>query len=103
MKKSQKIWLAISLSMFLIPELLWSPVLGLWSIDKRIFELANRNFLIFIIFIEIVGALATSLFIFKINKFKKIIHFLIAILLILFFVKAGYILYFLYATKNIQF
>jgi hypothetical protein len=71
MTKKQKIWFAIFLAMFAIPEVLWGGVFGLWSIDKNIFSIANRNILIFVVLIQFVGSSMFAIEILKIKKTKK--------------------------------
>ncbi len=96
MKKSQKIWLAISLSMFLLPELLWSSIGNFYyeffqSGDVHPFRnnfLTNsENFgtLKFIFFVQFVGAILFLLLVLfkKINKLMKVFLLFFSLLLIL--------------------
>lgn len=84
MKKSQKIWLAISLSMFLIPELLWpqSTILIYFWIREVIFgvslavsEGANFDLLSFKMFPQLSGILILS----------KIIGLLASVIIFIFY------------------
>jgi len=58
MSKKQKIWLGIFLAMFIIPELLWSPVLGLLPFGKIFVSNSdNHQTLTIIVLLEFLGLL----------------------------------------------
>ena len=97
MAKKQKIWLAISLAMFLIPEILWSPVRSLIFIflnpDKfndipllfNILPSIENNFIAGIIgIIQFIGLLCfSSIFLrLRFNVFLKILIGLFLVFLI---------------------
>ena len=96
MKKSQKIWLAVSLAMFLIPELLWSPIGNFYyeffqSGDVYPFRMnflidsKNFNLLKLVFLIQFAGVILFLFFIFiqKMNKLTKIILLIFALLAVL--------------------
>jgi hypothetical protein len=82
MSKMQKIWLGIFASMFLVPEILWSPVMNYaYSLFaptvKGSYQLLRYNFLFgyqqenllkFIIFIQFLGIILFFIFWFKNKK-----------------------------------
>jgi len=102
MTKKQKIWFAVFLSMFAIPEVLFGPVLGLWTINKNIFDLSNRGLLISLILLEFFGAFISIIFACNIIKIKNFIFWLFATILVLFVLKAGFVLYVLLSTQNMS-
>ncbi len=103
MTKKQKIWLAIFGAMFLVPEILWSPILGLWSIDKEIFNIGNRILLTIVVLLQFLGCLGLLFSIYNFKKIKNIFYLFILLFLSFCFLKLGYLLYLFYAVRNIQF
>lgn len=71
MTKVQKIWLSVFLAMFLVPEILWSPVGNFWyewfqtnksggthPFRETVLEnSSNINFLLLVLFIQLFGAI----------------------------------------------
>ena len=93
MSKKQKIWLGIFLAMFIIPELLWSPILNtlyeLWQSGNVIpfrenFIMASDNLLYFrlVNFMQLVGIVFASVVLFKTSNKKFISWFLLSILIL---------------------
>lgn len=101
MTKKQKIWLAVFGAMFIIPEILWSPIFGLWSIDKQIFNLSNRVLLVAIMSLQFLGCLVLLFTVYNFKKIKSIFYWLVLLFLLFCFLKLGYILYIFYAIRNI--
>jgi hypothetical protein len=107
MTKNQKIWFAVFLAMFLVPEILWSPIGnfyyellqttksgGTYPIRENFLTNSdNVDFLRFILLLQFIGALITLLiaFVSKLNKFAK---YFIVILLFVIFLVVGFALYF---------
>ncbi len=96
MSKVEKIWLWVSLAMFLVPEILFSNILSFmgyfsggeimspFSLITNNYHLQSHVFLVILI-IEIIGAL--GLFIFSIKNRKWIFVALLAVILcFLFFI-----------------
>lgn len=95
MNKKQKIWLWIFLAMFILPELLWSPILNIADSvlqnnnNSTIFRpnflmnLNNTNLLLFVLIIQIVGILGTIVFTIKLKFSKALKVFLLLILLLI--------------------
>ena len=86
MSKKQKIWLGVFLAMFIIPELLWSPILNtlyeLWQSGNVIpfrenFIMASDNLLYFrlVNFMQLVGIVFASVVLFKTSNKKFISWF----------------------------
>lgn len=94
MTKKQKIWLSVTSAMFILPEILWSPV------SNIIYELLQKtnnvqpyriNFLMnsdkivylsFVLFAQFVGCLLTLIFFLK-HKHNNILFWTVILLLIL--------------------
>mgnify|MGYP001594464676 FL=1 len=112
--KIQKIWLWIFGAMFLIPEILWSPISNflyiIWKGGNMPFILRNnflmhsdyRKLLLIIIFIQVIGALLSAIFIYK-SKNNLIIKLILVFLSSLFFILSSLIFIFLLLTVNISF
>jgi uncharacterized membrane protein YkgB len=82
MKKMQKVWLGVFLAMFLVPEILWSPV------GNFVYELSqtshgggthpfrqtflensdNINYLSTVLFIQLLGVFITFIYLLVLNK-----------------------------------
>jgi len=107
----QKIWFWIFGAMFVVPEILWSPLVNL---IYDIFQNSNNvktlrpNFLtnpnniyilLYIIFFQFIGVLGTTIITIKskLNLIPKI--FLVATMTILLLVN-GFILYLVFALRN---
>jgi len=107
MTKKQKIWLAVFLAMFLVPEILWSPIFdfyyqlyqtdqsgGTHSFRQNFLDNSdNVNILKCIISFQLFGLLSSLLFLIKsnLNKIIKIIFISIFLLMIL---VVGFAVYF---------
>jgi hypothetical protein len=100
MKKTQKIWLWISIAMFAIPELIWGPTLGYTSFYKNIYEINNRAGLLLILAMQIVGVFLFLVYFSKIFKSKNVLYWLITVLLIFFLIKSLLVFYVLFATHG---
>ena len=95
MNKKQKIWLGVFLGMFIVPEILWSPVTnvvyGLIQNSNHVKSfrsnfLTNSDynvFLILFLFIQFIGLIGTFILIKKNNLTYRYKLFLILIILIL--------------------
>lgn len=111
MKKSQKFLLWISLGMFILPEVLWSPILNLFdsflqnsnnTIILRPNFLVNGdniNLLLIVLFIQMAGVLISLIIISKIkyNIFFKILLILIFSTLLII---TAFILYFSFSIRK---
>ena len=71
MTKIQKIWLWIFLAMFIVPEIILSPVLGLLPFNNH-FRSTDDNHLALTIVVlaEFVGLLVSSIMVFKFAKYR---------------------------------
>jgi len=100
----QKIWLYIFPGMFLVPEILWSP---LWNIidsflqnsnNIEIFrpnfltDIDNYNSLLVVLTIQVIGVLGVLILIYK-TKLKILLKSLLFLILLLLFIVSGLILY----------
>ncbi len=98
MAKKQKIWLAVFLAMFLVPEILWSPIGNfLYNMVRFIFGLGEGRvfygllsfpdssessvFLIICLLIQILGLSGTLSFVLRMS-IKRLVKYLLLILLI---------------------
>lgn len=89
MKKTQKFWLWVSIAMFAIPELLWSPIVNFIYIfwkggnvpiilrDNFLMSSDYRELLIIILFVQFVGALLSAFLLY--NSLPKNLYKLILI------------------------
>jgi len=110
MTKKQKIWLAVFLAMFLVPEILWSPISSFYvsfflPISGNFLQLLNLipnpespNIQKLILIIQFIGLLLTLLIINKKDYIKnKVVKwfskFILSILIILVF----YLLFFIFS------
>ncbi len=117
MENKQKIWLAVSLLIFLIPEILWSPVRSLVYIFLHPDEFTDipllfnilpppqDNFIIGLTgIIQFVGLLWFSFILLK-SRFNKIIKILIGLFLIVLILISGLImwmdLYYMFNTPQL--
>lgn len=95
MKRIQKIWLGIFLAMFIVPEVLWSPVVNL------VYDLLQNNnnvkvlrpnfltisdnttLLLFTLLVQLIGLLGSLVFVFrgKMNLFLKALSVVVLVLL----------------------
>ena len=117
LEKTKKIWFPISIALFVIPEILWSPLVGSYyslfepsihgssQIWKYSFlpELTNQNIFLLVLFVQLLG-LVISFFVCL--KFNNI--FLKVFLLVLFvglIVASGLVFYttFYYTNHSIGF
>jgi hypothetical protein len=103
MTKKQKIWLAVFGAMFLVPEVLWGPIFGLWSINKKIFDLDNRFYLTLIVLLQFIGCTGLTFIVYRFKKFKNILYWLALLFLLFCILRSGYLLYLFYAVKDISF
>ncbi|OGE94751.1 MAG: hypothetical protein A3B10_04250 [Candidatus Doudnabacteria bacterium RIFCSPLOWO2_01_FULL_44_21] len=94
MTKKQKIWLWVSLGIFVIPEIVWSPIVSLfYSFAQNsnnaqllrssfLYHPDNRNILTSILFLQFLGLLLTTILLIKLNlKLKKPILWLLIVFL----------------------
>lgn len=109
MSKSQKIWLWISVAMFAIPEILWSPVSNFYyellqsssTSYVKPFRYSflqnsdNLNYLKFFVFLQLIGLLGTLVVAIKNKNNKNAIWIYIStILLIALLLLVAFELYF---------
>lgn len=98
MTKKQKLWLGIFFALFLVPEILWSPVFGLLPFGKNFVSNSdNHGILTLIVFIEFVGLLLSFVTLAVFNKKNRYKHIELT-LLGLGTAWAFYIFYILFAT-----
>ncbi len=100
MTKKQKIWLGVFLAMFIIPEVLWSPVgnrlyANFFSGDKNsvsVFrpnfftDVDNSNIISKVLFIQFLGLFLSAIYLLKIRKqfAKKYVPYFLAGILFVF-------------------
>lgn len=111
LSKTQKIALSIFAAMFVVPEVLWSPIANfIYSIwvggntpatlrDNFLIHSDYRKIAIVVVFIQCVGAFLG--FIFSLNFLNGINKILLSILFFISFIFSMYVLYILLATINI--
>lgn len=109
MTKKQKIWLAIGLGMFIIPEVIWSPIgNSLYGFiydqpfrDNMLMGYDSRGSLIFVVLIQFV-CIISSLYGLVRNKLYKNIREGVSLLIVISFLSlmSLIVLYVLFATKN---
>ncbi len=116
--KKQKIWLWISGALFLIPELLWSPISNLYyqltqtSKSGGTFPFRynflqnsdNLNYLKFVVLLQFLGVLITLILALKnrVIKNKVLKYFFIALLAILLLLTGFALLFVMTFTINIM-
>jgi hypothetical protein len=109
MTKKQKIWLLVSSGMFLVPEILFNPIgNSLYSLindvpfrNNFLMNSDNRILLIFIVLFQYFGISTLLIFLFKDQKYKVITEGrLVVALLCLLNLATLFVLYILFATKN---
>ena len=119
MNKKQKIWLWIFLAMFVLPELLWSPIVNLiYSIITPTingsFQVFRNNFLLNsnfdFLFLPVLLVQFVGILIFTINWVRvknniqnKIIYRLVLILSILLSILSAIVFFVGYSVSNISF
>ncbi len=99
MEKRHKNWLYIGLGMFAVPEILWSPILGILPFNKNyISNDDNHLSLIYITLFQFIGLIIVMINIYKSKnlKYKKILMLLISLLSLWSF----FIFYILFATLH---
>jgi hypothetical protein len=111
MTKKQKIWLGVFLGMFIVPELLWSPVLNfVYSFLENnnnpqilrsnfLMTIDYRNLVIFVIFVQFVGLIGSFISIIRSEIIfwkKAFLIFLISLLLI----ATGFIFFLVFSLRN---
>ena len=112
MSKIQKIWFTVFLAMFVVPEVLWSPLTNFYygifrdaPYRRNILSYSdNRDLLIMVVFVQFLGIVGFSSFLFS-KKMYRTIKEGRAVLVLSFFLLALILfpLYILIATKNISF
>jgi hypothetical protein len=101
MTNKQKLWLWISLGLFVIPEILWSPILGLLPFNKTFTNSADNHFLFMLItLLEFIGILGAFVLICRLQIKKTILINLSLIALAALGLWAFYIFYLLFATLH---
>ena len=111
MTKKQKIWLWIFLGMFILPELLWSPMgNSIYSIvtdepfrTNSMMNPDNRSILFYIVLLQLIGITASLTSLLKEKKYKllnggRIIIFILSTITLVTF----FIVYIILATKDIS-
>lgn len=100
MAKKQKIWFAIFLTMFAVPELLWGTAFGLWTTSQSIFDLSNRSLLITVQMLQLFGVVAIIVNLSIVLKVKNLIFWIAQLFFTLLALKIGFVLYVLLATSH---
>ena len=116
MTKKQKIWLCVFLAMFIIPELLWSPILNFaYSIVQNsnnptilrptfISNSDYRGWAIIVILLETIGLLFSTIIVVKEEGIRsKFIKTISVIILSIFVLVSFLVLLILFTTRNISF
>ena len=112
MTKLQKIWMWLSLAMFLVPEVLWSPIANYSYtffqnnnspklLRTNVFFGSNDDFhltLTIITLIQFIGLLTSAILVFKFAKFR--FKNILGIILLVLAGWAFFIFYLLWATLN---
>ncbi|MFA6376783.1 MAG: hypothetical protein WCX69_05295 [Candidatus Paceibacterota bacterium] len=111
MPKKQKLWFALSLAMFLIPEILWSPIANFYYgivQDSKVggdYHEFRNNFLTygdnvgilkFVIFLQFLGLLIAFIISLTAKYNNKIIKKLTILLLSIFILIIGFVVLFVY-------
>ena len=111
MTKSQKIWFWVSAVLFLLPEILWSPIVNLIDAflqnsnntvifrDNFLMDSDNLNFLLIALFVQFLGVLVSSVIIIKSN-FNKGLKIFLASLFVILLVITGLVLFFTFSLRN---
>jgi hypothetical protein len=109
MTKKQKIWMWIFIAMFAVPEILWSPVMnfyyqlsqtggsgGTHPLRYNFLQYSdNLSYLKFVIFVQLLGLIGALIIALKNKNSKnKILRYLFILLLSLFVLIVGFVLYF---------
>ncbi len=111
MSKTNKVFLGIFLAMFIIPELLWSPVINFgYELlqtgnthplrNNVITDLQNPNLIIFVLCIELLGSLLSIILITKNIYPKKFGYWSLSTSLYLFTIINLIVLYFAFAFRK---
>jgi len=106
MAKKQKIWLGIFLAMFLVPEILWNPMVNFYyelfqSGDVHplrnnfLTNADNFSILKFIMLAQFIGLAVSSFFIAK-SRIRAIVKMLLSFLIILSILLAGFAVLFIF-------
>jgi hypothetical protein len=116
MLRMQKVWLGIFLAMFIVPEVLWSPILSFGSELLQtgnthpirfnyLTNLQHKGILIFVLAFESLGLLLALILLFNAYKNKKNLVFFLAqsFLLILFLISLLVIYFFFVFSHGISF
>lgn len=112
MTKKQKIWLLVSSGMFLIPEILWSPVVNFYyelflsvkpgrtyPIRDNFFQSSDNVFYLkILLLVQLVGLLLLLSRFFKSNTFgvNNIARILLGIIVSVLILATAFVLYFIY-------
>ncbi|OGE78169.1 MAG: hypothetical protein A2751_03345 [Candidatus Doudnabacteria bacterium RIFCSPHIGHO2_01_FULL_46_14] len=100
MTKKQKIWLILGLALFVVPEIVWGPTFGFFSLTDSLFKLDNRNLLLFVLFLQIVGSMISLKCLIKYTIKKGLLQWIFISVLALVTLKSVFVFYILYATKD---
>lgn len=107
----KKIWLWVFMIMFLLPEIFWSPILNTVDgilqnnnitnfIRPSFFTISdNRDILIFILLIQIIGIFGTLVQVHKLNL-NRLLKLLIYIILGIILILTIFIFYILFSTRH---
>ena len=114
LSKKQKVWLGIFGAMFLVPEILWSPVLNfsysIWNgrnvpiflRDNFLVRSDYRTTIIFIVLIQCIGSLGSLILIIK-SKSNIVIKLTSSVVVFILFVLSFLVLSLLSATYKMGF
>ncbi len=110
MTKVQKIWFTAGFLMFLIPELLWSPIINI-SLDffggdnvgvlreNFLMNSDNINSLIFVLSLQTIGLLLSSFILYK-SSIKKILKIFISLILYFLLIISGFITFLAFSLRH---
>lgn len=98
MTKNQKIWFWVGVALFAIPEILWSPVLGLFPWGRSFTISADYHFsLTVVVLLQTLGFVSSSAVLYKQKQYYfKLLAFILSCLVMWSF----YIFYILFATLH---
>lgn len=99
MTKNQKLWFWVGAALFAIPEILWSPVLGLFPWNKSFTASADNHLLLtVVVLVETLGLLGIAVVLFMQGRYYIKMFALILLCLAIW---SFYIFYLLFATLHV--
>jgi hypothetical protein len=101
MTKAQKIWLWVSLAMFVVPELIWAPTLGLFPVTNVLYDMDFRTELLSVLLLQIAGSiLCLVCFTQFFRKKNPVFYWLVIIFLSFLILKSASIFFILFSFRH---